>query len=111
MSLGTPGLPGGAAGRQASAGPGDARWARRVENVAALVAYGVGLDGRRQLLAVTIGAQESEASWVDLLRKLTARGLTSDHRGLARALKVRVPCASCHVVNDRSSPIWITQTA
>lgn len=28
----------------------DARWARRVENVAALVAYGIGPDGKRQLL-------------------------------------------------------------
>ena len=34
----------------------DARWARRVENVSALVAYGVGADGKRQLLGITIGA-------------------------------------------------------
>jgi transposase-like protein len=40
----------------------DARWARTVENVSALVAYGIGLDGHRQLLAVTIGAEESEDS-------------------------------------------------
>ena len=40
----------------------DARWARTVENVSALVAYGIGLDGKRQLLAVTIGAGESEDS-------------------------------------------------
>ena len=37
----------------------DARWARRVENVSALVAYGIDLDGKRQLLAVTVGAEES----------------------------------------------------
>ncbi len=30
----------------------DARWARTVENVSALVAYGVGPDGHRQLLGV-----------------------------------------------------------
>ncbi len=35
-----------------------------------LVAYGVGLDGHRQLMAVTIGAEESEASWSDLLAQL-----------------------------------------
>lgn len=76
----------------------DARWARRVENVAALVAYGVGMDGRRQLLAVTIGAQESEASWADLLRKLTDRGLTGvklviadDHAGLKAAVRSHLP--------------------
>jgi transposase-like protein len=38
----------------------DARWARSVENVAALVAYGVGASGHRQLLGVTIGPRESE---------------------------------------------------
>lgn len=40
----------------------DARWARTVENVSALVAYGVGQDGHRKLLGITVGAQESEAS-------------------------------------------------
>lgn len=76
----------------------DARWARRVENVAALVAYGVGMDGRRQLLAVTIGAQESEASWADLLRKLNERGLAGvklviadDHAGLKAAVRTHLP--------------------
>lgn len=76
----------------------DARWARRVENVAALVAYGVGLDGHRRLLAVTIGAQESEASWADLLRQLTERGLTGvklviadDHAGLKAAVRSHLP--------------------
>ncbi|RMH44771.1 MAG: IS256 family transposase, partial [Deltaproteobacteria bacterium] len=52
----------------------DARWARRVENVSVLVAYGVGLDGKRTLLAITLGAQESEDSWADLLRQLLDRG-------------------------------------
>lgn len=37
----------------------DARWARTVENVSALVAYGVAPDGHRQLLAVHIGARSS----------------------------------------------------
>lgn len=76
----------------------DARWARRVENVAALVAYGVGMDGRRRLLAVTIGAQESEASWADLLAKLNERGLTGvklviadDHAGLKAAVRTQLP--------------------
>lgn len=69
-----------------------------MENVAALVAYGVGLDGRRRLLAVTIGAQESEASWADLLGKLTERGLTGvklviadDHAGLKAAVRTHLP--------------------
>jgi transposase-like protein len=76
----------------------DARWARRVENVAALVAYGVGTDGRRKLLAITIGAQESEASWADLLSKLNERGLSGvklviadDHAGLKAAVRTQLP--------------------
>src|SRR5207244_4538906 len=54
----------------------DARWARTVENVAALVAYGVAPDGKRRLLGITIGPEESEASWTELLEQLVARGLT-----------------------------------
>jgi transposase-like protein len=76
----------------------DARWARRVENVSALVAYGIGLDGKRQLLAVTIGAQESEESWADLLQQLLERGLSGvrlviadGHAGLWKAVRGLLP--------------------
>lgn len=76
----------------------DARWARQVENVSALVAYGVGLDGKRQLLAVTIGVAESEDSWTDLLNQLIERGLhgvelviTDGHAGLKAALRRLLP--------------------
>ena len=76
----------------------DARWARQVENVAALVAYGVGADGKRQLLAVTIGASESEDSWADLLQQLLARGLhgvrlviSDAHPGLKAAVRRLLP--------------------
>lgn len=53
-----------------------ARWARRAENVSALVASCIGPDGKRQLLAVTIGAREAEESWTDLLQQLVERGLS-----------------------------------
>lgn len=76
----------------------DARWARRVENVAALVAYGVGEDGYRHLLAVTIGTQESEASWSELLEQLVGRGLrgvglviSDEHAGLKAAVRHWLP--------------------
>ena len=42
----------------------DARWARKVENVSALVAYAVGPEGHRRLLAVTLGAEEVAAELV-----------------------------------------------
>lgn len=76
----------------------DARWARSVENVSALVAYGVGLDGHRHLLAVTIGSEESDESWGDLISKLLDRGLSGvklvvsdDHRGIAKAVRRLLP--------------------
>jgi transposase-like protein len=76
----------------------DARWARTVENVSALVAYGVGPDGHRRLLAVHVGTQESEASWAGLLRELVERGLTGvrlviadAHAGLILAVRKALP--------------------
>jgi putative transposase len=76
----------------------DARWARGVENVSALVAYGIGVDGHRHLLGVHIGMQESEASWAELLAELVARGLSGvrlvvrdEHAGLATAARKVLP--------------------
>jgi len=76
----------------------DARWARTIENVSALVAYGVTADGHRRLLGVGIGAEESEASWSELLGELVSRGLSGvqlviadDHRGLANAARRHLP--------------------
>jgi transposase-like protein len=76
----------------------DARWARRVENVSALLAYAVGPDGHRSLLGITIGPEESEDSWADMLKQLLERGLSGvelviadDHAGLAAAVRRHLP--------------------
>jgi transposase-like protein len=76
----------------------DARWARTVENVSALIAYAVGPDGHRHLLGVALGAEESEASWSALLEQLLERGLTGvqlviadEHAGLAAAVRRWLP--------------------
>lgn len=76
----------------------DARWARAVEHVAALVAYAVGPDGHRHLLGVSLGAEESEASWAALLQQLVERGLSGvqlviadEHAGLAAAVRKWLP--------------------
>jgi len=76
----------------------DARWARTVENVSALVAYGVGTDGHRQLLGIHLGASESEASWSGLLAELVERGLSGvqliirdEHAGLIAAARKVLP--------------------
>jgi len=57
----------------------DARWARTVQNVSALVAYGEGEDGHRHLVAVTLGGSESQDSWLELLSpsKSPAAGMTA----------------------------------
>lgn len=79
----------------------DARWARRVENVSALVAYGVTMDGHRRLLGVSIGAEESEDSWSELLGQLVERGLcgvqlviADEHKGLIKAARHHLPEAA-----------------
>lgn len=76
----------------------DARWARSVENVSALVAYGIGTDNKRHLLGIHIGVSESEASWTELLTELVARGLSGvqliirdEHAGLAAAARKVLP--------------------
>lgn len=76
----------------------DARWARAVESVSALVAYGVDEEGKRQLLAVDVGVAEDEASWSKLLERLVARGLdgvqlviSDAHKGLWAAVRRYLP--------------------
>ena len=76
----------------------DARWAKKVENVSALVAYAVDSQGHRRLLGLTLGAEESEASWSELLAQLLDRGLSGiqlviadEHAGLAAAVRKLLP--------------------
>jgi len=76
----------------------DARWARTVENVSALVAYAVGEDGHRHLLAITLGASESKEAWAELLGQLVERGLrgvqlviADAHAGLGAAVRLVLP--------------------
>lgn len=75
-----------------------ARWARAVENVSALVAYGVDEAGKRQLLAVEMGVAEDEASWTKLVARLVERGLdgvklviSDAHQGLWNAVRRYLP--------------------
>lgn len=76
----------------------DARWARKVENVSALVAYGVDRNGDRRLLAITLGSEESAESWSELLRQLIDRGLhgvelviADAHKGIETAVRHALP--------------------
>jgi len=74
------------------------RWARKVESLPALIAYGVNEEGKRELLAVEIGTEESELSWGRLLGGLVSRGLdgvllviSDAHEGIWAAVRKHLP--------------------
>lgn len=63
------------------------------------MAYGVGEDRYRQLLAITIGPSESQDSWADLLRQFLDRGLAGvqlviadGHAGLGKQVPEAMEC-------------------
>jgi transposase-like protein len=65
----------------------------RIVNVSVVVATGVNVEGKREVLGMDVGTSEDGAFWLSFLRSLTARGLsgvqfvTSDaHRGLKDAI-------------------------
>lgn len=75
-----------------------ARWARKVESVPALIAYGVNQAGKRELLAVEIGTEESATTWSSLIGGLLARGLdgvrlviSDAHEGIWAAVREHLP--------------------
>ena len=50
-------------------------WGGSVENVSILVAVGVGMDGRREVLSVAEGMKEASESWREFIKGMLARGL------------------------------------
>jgi len=52
------------------------RWADQVQNVSVLVAVGVNLDGRREVIGVAEGQKEDKAGWGGFFRELKTRGLS-----------------------------------
>ena len=52
-----------------------ARVNHRVVSQAIVVAFGVALEGRREVLGFDVGDSENEAFWTDFLRSLKTRGL------------------------------------
>lgn len=66
----------------------------RVRSRGALIGIGVNADGYREVLGVTLGDSESEASWSEFFGWLKSRGLqgvdlivSDDHGGLVRAIR------------------------
>ena len=50
-------------------------WGGSAENVSILVAVGVGMDGRREVLSVAEGMKEDSESWREFIKGMLARGL------------------------------------
>jgi transposase-like protein len=64
----------------------------QIRDAAILLAVGVGLDGKRQILGVSVSLSEHEVHWRNFLQSLVGRGLNSvqlitsdDHAGLKAA--------------------------
>lgn len=75
-------------------------WGGSVENVSILVAVGVGMDGRREVLSVAEGMKEDSESWREFIKGMLARGLkgvrlvTGDRcAGLVAAVNELLPSA------------------
>src|SRR5690606_6037615 len=69
------------------------REGKRVVSNAVVIAYGLGEDGYREVLGVSVGGSENEAFWTEFLRELVARGLhgvqlaiSDAHEGLKKAI-------------------------
>jgi transposase-like protein len=69
-----------------------------VRDAAVLSAIGIGLDGKRRLLGVSVKLTEAEVHWREFLDSLVARGLrgvtfvvSDDHAGLVAARKAVLP--------------------
>ncbi|MCD6194211.1 MAG: IS256 family transposase [Candidatus Aminicenantes bacterium] len=66
----------------------------RVISIALMIAYGINLEGKRDILAIEPMYEESEESWREFFRKLKRRGvrkirlcISDAHLGLQKALK------------------------
>src|ERR1700734_2571483 len=69
------------------------RQAGRIVSVAVIIAIGVNVDGRREVLGMDIGPSEAETFWTEFLRKLARRGLrgvklviSDAHEGIKAAI-------------------------
>lgn len=65
----------------------------RVENAGALVAIGVGTEGRREAIAVDEGMREDAAGWERFFRSMIGRGLRG--AGLVSTVDSMLPNARC----------------
>ena len=88
-----------------------------VQDAAVLVAVGVGRDGKRSVLGVSVALSEHEVHWRTFLSSLVERGLcgvrlivSDDHRGIAMACQAvfgSVPWQRCQFHLQRNAQAYV----
>jgi len=91
----------------------------RVLDCAVLVAYGINLQGKREILGLSVALSEAEAHWRNFFESLVARGLhgieliVSDaHSGLKAALRAVFPSVSwqrCQFHLQQNAQSYVTK--
>ena len=92
-----------------------------VIDCAVLVAIGVGIDGRRRVLGVSVSLSEAEVHWREVLASLKGRGLigvrlvvSDDHAGLKAARRAELPGVAwqrCQFHLQRNVVAYVPQAA
>ena len=93
------------------------RQAGRVLDSAILIALGIGPDGKRQILGLSVALSEAEVHWRSFLQSLQTRGLrglqllvSDDHSGLAaarRAVFPSVPWQRCQFHLQQNAQAYV----
>jgi transposase-like protein len=104
----------------------DARYERvrhggSVIDCAVLVAVGIGIDGKRRVLGVSVSLSEAEVHWREFLASLKVRGLigvrlvvSDDHAGLKAARRAELPGVAwqrCQFHVQRNAVAFIPQVS
>ncbi len=94
------------------------RYAGAVKKLAVIWGIGITLDGKREILGMTVSLSEAEVYWRDFMKSLTARGLSGvkyvvsdDHNGLKSALQTVFPGIlwnRCHTHLARNSQSYVS---
>jgi putative transposase len=92
-----------------------------VRDAAVLMAAGLNLDGKREVLGVSCSLSEAEIHWRSFLERLTQRGLTGvelitsdDHAGLEKARKAvfgGVPWQRCQFHLQQNAQAYVPRRA
>jgi transposase-like protein len=92
-----------------------------VRDAAVLMAAGLNLDGKREVLGVSISLSEAEIHWRSFLESLTQRGLTGvelitsdDHAGMEKARKAvfgGVPWQRCQFHLQQNAQAYVPRRA